>query len=86
MMAHQVQFMIAKLGVEPCMLHIRMALADNEGALISDRTHAPLAQREAQSNRATLTEAQATGAATNRQEAGVRNHWAIAETLNAWPP
>jgi DNA invertase Pin-like site-specific DNA recombinase len=53
------------------MLHIYAALAEKERALIADRTRAALAQKKAQGallgNRTNLPDAQAKGAAANRE-------------------
>jgi DNA invertase Pin-like site-specific DNA recombinase len=75
LMAQRVPFIVAELGADadPFMLHIYAALAEKERALISDRTRLALAHKKAAGaelgNRTNLPEAQALGAAANRQAA-----------------
>jgi DNA invertase Pin-like site-specific DNA recombinase len=75
LMAQKVPFIVAELGADadPFMLHIYAALAEKERRLISERTRAALARKKAQGallgNRTNLAEAQAMGAAAQRQAA-----------------
>jgi DNA invertase Pin-like site-specific DNA recombinase len=75
LMSQKVPFIVTELGADadPFMLHIYAALAEKERALIAERTRAALAQKKAQGaklgNRTNLREAQAKGAATNRNSA-----------------
>ena len=75
LMARHVPFIVAELGADadPFMLHIYAALAEKECALIADRTRQALLRKRAQGatlgNRTNLAEAQAMGAAANRQTA-----------------
>jgi DNA invertase Pin-like site-specific DNA recombinase len=75
LMAQRVPFVVAELGADadPFMLHIYAALAEKERHLISDRTRAALAAKKAQGatlgNRTNLDQAQAKGAAANKQAA-----------------
>jgi DNA invertase Pin-like site-specific DNA recombinase len=75
LMAHRVPFIVAELGadVDPFVLHMFAALAQKERSMIADRTRLALAQKKAQGailgNRTNLPEAQAKGAAANRDGA-----------------
>lgn len=75
LMAQHVPFLTVELGanVDPFTLHIFSALAQKERELISQRTKAGLAQAKKRGirlgNRTNLAEAQAMGAASNRQSA-----------------
>jgi len=52
-MAHRTPFLVAELGpdVEPFLLHLYAALAEKEGALISQRTRAALAAARLEASR-----------------------------------
>jgi len=69
LMAQRVAFVVAELGadVDPFMLHVYAALAENERRMISERTRAALAVRKGQGvllgNRTNLAVAQAIGSA-----------------------
>ncbi len=73
LMAQRVPFIVAELGADadPFMLHIYAALAEKERSLIADRTRAALARKKAEGaalgNRTNLPDAQAKGAAANRE-------------------
>ena len=75
LMAHRVPFIVAELGpeVDPFMLHIYAALSQKERALISARTREALRAAKARGtklgNPTNLPEAQAKGAAANRDAA-----------------
>src|SRR4051812_24250361 len=75
LMAQRVAFIVAELGpeVDPFMLHVYAALSEKQRALISARTKAALRQAKARGvelgNRTNLGEAQAKGAAANRDQA-----------------
>jgi DNA invertase Pin-like site-specific DNA recombinase len=75
LMAQRVPFIVTELGADadPFMLHIYAALAEKERAMIADRTRLALASKKAQGavlgNRTNLPEAQAMGAAANREAA-----------------
>jgi DNA invertase Pin-like site-specific DNA recombinase len=75
LMAQRVPFIVSELGADadPFMLHIYAALAEKERALIAERTRLALASKKAQGatlgNRTNLPEAQAKGAAANREAA-----------------
>ena len=75
LMAQRVPFIVTELGADcdPFMLHIYAALAEKERALIADRTRVALAAKKAAGatlgNRTNLPDAQAKGAAANREAA-----------------
>lgn len=75
LMSQRVPFVVAELGAEadPFMLHFYAALAEKEGAMISERTTAALARAKDRGvmlgNRTNLAEAAAKGGATTRQQA-----------------
>ena len=73
--SREVPFLVANLGpdVDPFMLHIYAAVAEQERRMISERTKVALAQKKAQGallgNRTNLPEASAKGRAANRAAA-----------------
>jgi DNA invertase Pin-like site-specific DNA recombinase len=73
--SREVPFLVANLGpdVDPFMLHIYAAVAEQERRMISERTRVALAQKKAQGailgNRTNLPEASAKGRAANRAAA-----------------
>ncbi len=75
LMAQRVPFVVAELGVDvdPFMLHIYAALAEEERCMISERTRAALAVRKGQGimlgNRTNLAEAGVIGAARTAEGA-----------------
>lgn len=74
LMAHRVRFIVAELGsdVEPFILHIYAAIAEQERKAISDRTKAALAAAKAKGTRLgnpQLATAQARGAEGNKAKA-----------------
>ena len=74
LMAHRVRFIVAELGpdVEPFILHIYAAIAEQERKAISDKTKGALAAAKARGTRLgnpRLAEAQAKGVATTKAKA-----------------